>query len=527
MKMNTLRKQLSIATCILFATFMVCAGTQPKFTIVPITPTTVLMHAYSYATVQYRVTNQTKITRTLTTVAIPGISINTAMGNCPNPFILSPQASCLLTLELDGNQLPPHVFGGPEVCKTNSSRDNTPSPFLCSKPSAADSLNITTSEAVIMSIAVTPVNPIITSTATQQFTAMATYSDGFTKNLTTQVSWASSNMAVATISNDTSSQGLATAVTPGSTSITATLGAISSDSTLTVQQGFAYVTNFTSNSISLCPINANNTFGACVSSGSSGIAFSGPRGIVFNSAATIAYVCNRTNSTVSVCPINTNGTVGVCTASGNSGVAFNAPGGIALNSTGTLAYVSNVANNTVSICPIMANGLFGACALSGNSGTAFSAPAGIALNSDGTFAYVTNSSNNTVLLCPINPNGSFGGCTSSGNSGVAFSTPTGITLNKSGTLAYVANFGNSSIAVCPINANGTFGACAFVGNSGVLFSSPIGIVLNSAETFAYVANSFSNLVSLCPINTNGIFGACTYSGNSGVAFSTPVYLALH
>ncbi|MGH8627155.1 MAG: Ig-like domain-containing protein, partial [Gammaproteobacteria bacterium] len=84
----------------------------------------------------------------------------------------------------------------------------------------------------LASIAVTPANPTIQTSATQQFTATGTYSDSSTQNITTQVTWASSNTAVATIN----SAGLATAGTgAGTTTISATSGAVSGNTTLTVQ----------------------------------------------------------------------------------------------------------------------------------------------------------------------------------------------------------------------------------------------------------------------------------------------------
>src|SRR5262249_32916549 len=72
----------------------------------------------------------------------------------------------------------------------------------------------------LSSIAVTPSNPTVTVGGTQQFTATGTYSDGSTQNLTSQVTWASSNTAAATIN----SSGLATAVAVGTTTISARLG---------------------------------------------------------------------------------------------------------------------------------------------------------------------------------------------------------------------------------------------------------------------------------------------------------------
>lgn len=85
--------------------------------------------------------------------------------------------------------------------------------------------------AVLASIAVTPASPSVVVGGTQQFTATGTYSDNTTQNLTSLVAWASSATARATIA----SSGLATAVSPGATTISATSGQISGSTLLTVQ----------------------------------------------------------------------------------------------------------------------------------------------------------------------------------------------------------------------------------------------------------------------------------------------------
>ena len=90
---------------------------------------------------------------------------------------------------------------------------------------------LTVTSATLVSIAVTPASPSITKGLTQQFTATGTYTDSSTANLTSQVTWASATPAVATIS----AAGLATALTGGTTAITATLGSVTSPGdTLTV-----------------------------------------------------------------------------------------------------------------------------------------------------------------------------------------------------------------------------------------------------------------------------------------------------
>jgi Bacterial Ig-like domain (group 2) len=77
----------------------------------------------------------------------------------------------------------------------------------------------------LSSIAVTPVSPASLAVGyTQQFTATGTYPDGSTSDITYQVTWASSNASVATISP----AGWTTWVAAGTTNITATLGTITS-----------------------------------------------------------------------------------------------------------------------------------------------------------------------------------------------------------------------------------------------------------------------------------------------------------
>jgi len=86
-----------------------------------------------------------------------------------------------------------------------------------------DALTVTAAGLTLVSIAVTPVSPSITAAATQQFTATGKYSDNSTKNITTSVTWKSSNTAFATIGPAT---GLSTGVAAGTTQITATQGGV-------------------------------------------------------------------------------------------------------------------------------------------------------------------------------------------------------------------------------------------------------------------------------------------------------------
>ena len=96
--------------------------------------------------------------------------------------------------------------------------------------STAVALGITPAPALV-SIAVTPNTGVsIEEGQSQQFTATGTFDDDSTADLTTAVSWVSSNQPVATID----ATGLATGVLAGTSSITATQGGITSSAVVLV-----------------------------------------------------------------------------------------------------------------------------------------------------------------------------------------------------------------------------------------------------------------------------------------------------
>jgi len=96
-------------------------------------------------------------------------------------------------------------------------------------------VTMTVSNRTITSITVNPpsatINLSFGGQTTQQFTATATFSDMTTGDVTTQASWTSSLPSIATVN----SNGLATAVTTGSTTISAALGGQTATANLTVQ----------------------------------------------------------------------------------------------------------------------------------------------------------------------------------------------------------------------------------------------------------------------------------------------------
>ncbi len=91
-------------------------------------------------------------------------------------------------------------------------------------------LTVSTSTKPVKSIVVTPATDDLTAGSTAQLTATATYTDGSTANVTATATWSAANAEVATVNSD----GLATGIASGSTTIKATVGAFSATDTLTV-----------------------------------------------------------------------------------------------------------------------------------------------------------------------------------------------------------------------------------------------------------------------------------------------------
>lgn len=109
--------------------------------------------------------------------------------------------------------------------------------------SGTDNVNVAAKEAI--SITVHPGAPVAKTAQTINFTALGTFSDQTTGALIAAEVWSSANPAVATI---VAATGVATAVAPGSTTITVTSGTLTGSATLTV-------TAATLNAISITPIN--------------------------------------------------------------------------------------------------------------------------------------------------------------------------------------------------------------------------------------------------------------------------------
>jgi trimeric autotransporter adhesin len=151
---------------------------------------------------------------------------------------------------------------------------------------------------ILVSLAITPGTASIAPQTTQAFRATGTYSDNSTQDITSTVTWSSSATAVATISNGTSTQGIAAAIAPGSSTITAMLGTISNTATLTVTNGVLQ-------SIAVTPANSTVTLGSVRQFTATGTFLDGST----TSMQDITNVAAWSSSTVSVATVTVSGAV--------------------------------------------------------------------------------------------------------------------------------------------------------------------------------------------------------------------------
>jgi len=99
---------------------------------------------------------------------------------------------------------------------------------------------LTVTPPLLVSMAVTPTATSLSVGRSTQFTAIGTYSNGSTQNLTTQATWTSSSAPVAMVG----SSGLVIGAAPGTVTVTAGLAAVRGSATLIVTDATGQIPNF-------------------------------------------------------------------------------------------------------------------------------------------------------------------------------------------------------------------------------------------------------------------------------------------
>jgi trimeric autotransporter adhesin len=142
-------------------------------------------------------------------------------------------------------------------------------------------------------IQITPGSASLPKTIQRSFTATGTFANGDQLDITTVVTWTSSDATIATISNATGSKGVATGMAAGTTTISAVFGGQAGTATLNV-------TNATLTDINITPANATLNLGSTQAYTAKGV-FSD------SSSLGITLQVNWSSSDVSVAVIDSNG----------------------------------------------------------------------------------------------------------------------------------------------------------------------------------------------------------------------------
>ena len=169
----------------------------------------------------------------------------------------------------------------------------------------ASSLNtvVTVTAATLTGITISPTAPSVAKGITQQFSAQGTFNNGTTGNITTSVTWNSSNTAIATLN----ASGLATTTGQGTTNITASLsGATSNIAVLTVTAPVL-------TSIAVTPANPNVPRGTTQQFSASGTMSDGTTATALQLGAvtwTSATTANATINATGLASVPNNATIG-------------------------------------------------------------------------------------------------------------------------------------------------------------------------------------------------------------------------
>lgn len=411
------------------------AASQAKFAVVPTagTVTAALLPSNFKQTVQYQVTNTTEITRTLTTVPIAGVSqITTGVGACQAPFTLAPQQSCLLDLQIDASQMPASgILGGPKVCKAQNS-STSPDLFLCSEPSPAQSLGFSSTDpgqfVFVANQGAGTVSSCQMDSSNKLLGGCSIVASGFTapealtmdpQNRMLYVT----DSGTSTISRcpfDSTTGTVGTCVDAGGSGFDLPFGvAISPDGTvLYASNGGGAGVGL--GSVSACHIEASTgDLSGCVNNRSA--TFDLPSDMTINATGTRAYVSNFNTNTISVCNIIGTSVTNCDDSSGNN---FDGPEGIMLTPSGTYAYITNNTNNTVTRCVVDHTdaGLLSSCVVTEGN---FDGTGNLAFNLLGDVAYVPNEALNQLFLCSVqSETGVLFNCVDSLGSG--FDRPAGV-----------------------------------------------------------------------------------------------------
>lgn len=365
--------------------------------------------------------------------------------------------------------------------------------------SISGSTSLTVIPGALVSIAVTPANPSILAGGTFQLFATGTYINGVHQDVTNSVTWNSSNTGVATISNSAGTQGLATGVTAGTTTIAATSGTVSGNTILTVNSPstgpvprFAYLMNCDTVSIfTVSPktglFRANGYVSMSPQCGAADEAIDPFGRFLYISSI------NNAATAAAIVGFGVNATTGaLAPIPGSPFTAAPSEGKLLVNPSGSFVYqvISDPTTLATEIFAFSIDAMTGA--LTPVTGSPFSPasatqPFAMAIDSSGKFAYVANTGTNNISALAINGTGALAEIAGSPFAAPSASSISALVADPAGNFLYVTDEGSGAVSAFAINP--TTGALAPV--SGSPFSAGLparhtSIAMDAAGKFLYV-----------------------------------------
>jgi sugar lactone lactonase YvrE len=404
---------------------------------------------------------------------------------------------------------------------------------------------LTVTPATLTAIAITPNAASVVKRSTLGFSATGTYTDATTANISNQVAWSSSDLAVASITN----AGVASGLTTGSVVISASASTINSNAVALVvtvagiQQGGAREGVVPSLAGSVTTLAGSGVAGNVNGTGSS-VGFNTPRGITTDGLN--LYISDTANGVIRKINLNTGV---VSTISTGISTTFQ-PSGITTDGTNLYVILNGSAIQKIVIATGVSttlagsvnggigciDGMGGFARFGGGNGFGFSS-VNSGITTDGTNLYVAdtrcdairkvviaNGAVSTIAgtyttTLPIK--GVVGNTDNAVGTKATFNLPKGITTD--GVNLYVADTGNNNIRVVNIatTAVTTLAGSALIngGADGVGtaagFNQPAGITTDG--TYLYVADTMDHTIRKIEIATGTvttIAGLALTSGNA-------------
>lgn len=288
----------------------------------------------------------------------------------------------------------------------------------------------------VKAITVTPANPTVAKGLTQAFTATATWEDGSTVDMSTQVTWTSTNTSVATVS----ATGMAATNTVGTTTITATMpgGGLTAGGAKIIGNTSLTVTAPTVVSVAVTPTNPALELGANEQLTATGTFTDG-------SLQDLTQSASWSSSDAAVARVNTSpGRIGVVNTRGPGAADVKAIVGL----------VSGQATVTVT-------------------------------RSMPKFLYAANLGASTVSAFQVNP--ATGALSAIGTPYPTTSGSTSIAVTRDFRFLYSVDFGLGNISGFVIQADGTLNPAA--GTPLAVGGGPLGLAAHPMADFLYVATA--------------------------------------